>query len=72
MDVTSLSTYEEINQEVGRQKMLEISFTCPVCKKKFTRGGDAESTGTCPYCGSKITKESGILNIFKLLCSGGG
>ncbi len=53
--------------------MLETNFTCPVCKKKFTHGSDAESSGNvCPYCGSKIVKESGLLSIFKFLCSGGG
>jgi hypothetical protein len=26
----------------------------------------------CPYCGSKNVGQDGLLNFFKLLCSGGG
>ena len=55
--------------------MAEFSYICEACKKKFTNDMKVEFEvldNICPYCGSKNVRQGGLLNFFKLLCSGGG
>lgn len=56
-------------------RMAEFSYICEVYKKKFTNDMNVEFEALdniCPYCGSKNVRQEGLLNFFKLLCSGGG